>query len=344
MPYRLPACPADLAGIADLLSQLPVPDAAARAAATARQERLTKPLGSLGRLEQLAIWLAGWQADGPHVDTPAILIFAGNHGVAARGVSAFPPSVTAQMVTTFETGGAAINQLAAVAGATLSVIPIDLDRPTADMVTAPAMTEAEGMAAIAAGWQAVSDTDADVFVLGEMGIGNTTAAAAICHALYGGTAADWTGAGSGVVGDARAAKTEAVHDAVLRHRATDPQSPLAALFGLGGRELAAMAGACLAARFKRVPVVLDGYVVAAAVAPLVAVTPAILGHCTAGHRSQEPGHRAVLDRFGARPSLELDLRLGEGSGAALALPLLRAAAACHTGMATFDGAGVDEPV
>jgi nicotinate-nucleotide--dimethylbenzimidazole phosphoribosyltransferase len=320
-----------------LMTKLPAADEAARIAAQARDAVLTKPPGSLGRLEEIAAHLAAWQGrHPPRVDRPAILVFAGNHGVAARGVSAYPSTVTAQMVTNFAAGGAAINQLAKVAAATLKVVPLSLDRPTADLTEVPAMGEAETIAAIAAGMDAVP-TDADLVAVGEMGIGNTTAAAALAAGLFGGGAADWVGPGTGVDAAGLARKRDAVDQALALHRTDDPWACLARL---GGRELAAIAGAVLQARIDRRPVLLDGYVATAAAAVLARARPDALAHCLAAHRSAEPAHGRLLERLGLRPLFDLGLRLGEGSGAALGVCLARAAIACHTGMASFAEAGV----
>lgn len=333
--------PADFASLRALLTDLPVPDAAAIEAARARQAVLTKPAGSLGRLEDLAVWMAGWQSSArPVLDRPHVVICAGNHGVAAQGVSAFPSDVTHQMVANFRAGGAAINQLAGSADASLDVLALDLDRPTADFTQSPAMNELETIRAFAAGFQAVPG-DAHLLVVGEMGIANTTVAAALSAALIGGDPGDWTGPGTGVDAAGVALKAAVIRTALKRHAAIlgDPLSVLAAL---GGRELAAMAGAILAARMHRVPVMLDGYVVSAAALVLHALNPSALDHCLAGHVSAEPAHRALLAHLGKEPLLDLGLRLGEGSGAALAVPLLKAALACHNGMATFAEAGVSE--
>ncbi|MET4898200.1 nicotinate-nucleotide--dimethylbenzimidazole phosphoribosyltransferase [Sphingomonadaceae bacterium jetA1] len=320
------------------LAALPEPDAAARDAATTRQGQLTKPPGSLGRLEEIAIFLAGWQGRArPRIERGRAVIFAGNHGVVGRGVSAFPADVTVQMVANFAAGGAAINALAAAAGLDLSIVPLDLDRPTADFTTAPAMSEAECLAALSAGAEAVGD--ADLLVLGEMGIGNTTPAAALAAASFGGEPADWVGPGTGVDAHGLSRKAAAVADGLALHR-PHLTGAFEILRRLGGREIAAMAGAVLAARGKRVPVVLDGFIGTAAIAPLAMVHPAITAHCLSGHCSAEPGHVRLLDRLGLRPILSLDMRLGEGSGAAVAVQVIRAALAAHDGMATFAEAGV----
>ncbi len=322
------------------LSDLPDPDDDAIAGATARNGQLTKPPGALGRLEDLAIWYAGWRADPrPVLRAPHVLIFAGNHGVAAQGVSAFPAEVTAQMVLNFEAGGAAINQLCKAFGAQLSVAALDLDTPTADFTTAPAMDAAAFCAAFGAGWDAV-DPGADLLVTGEMGIANTTSAAALCLALYGGQAEDWTGAGTGVRGAAFDLKTEVVARGAALHGGQG--DGLETLRRLGGREIAAMAGAILRARTLRIPVILDGFICCAAAACLEAAQPGALDHAVAGHESAEGGHPALLRRLGKTPLLSLGLRLGEGSGGALAMGVLKGALACHSGMSTFAEAGVSD--
>jgi nicotinate-nucleotide--dimethylbenzimidazole phosphoribosyltransferase len=333
----MPAPFQSLADFRRLLGDLPAPDAAARAAAKARDAVLTKPPGSLGRLEEVAVWMAGWQGtDRPVVERPLVLVFAGTHGVTARGVSAFPAEVTVQMVANFRAGGAAINQLAKSFGARIAVHALDLDRPTQDFTTGPAMTEAEAVAALAAGWDAV-DPGTDLLVTGEMGIGNTTAAAALACALFGGDAAAWTGRGTGVDDRGLALKITVVAEGIARHPGL---GPLAALRCLGGRELAAMAGAIARARVERIPVILDGFICCAAAAVLECEVPGALDHAIAGHVSAEAAHRRLLGHLGKVPLLDLGLRLGEGSGAALAIGVVKGALACHSGMATFAEAGV----
>jgi nicotinate-nucleotide--dimethylbenzimidazole phosphoribosyltransferase len=326
-----------LADIRAMLAQLPAPDAGAIAAAEARNGQLTKPPGALGRLEKLAIWMAGWQGtEKPRAEKPQIAIFAGNHGVTAKGISAFPAEVTVQMVANFAHGGAAINQLAKAFGAKLDVHALDLDRPTADFTEGPAMSEAEVVAAFQKGFDAV-DGSADLFVAGEMGIGNTTAAAAIATALYGGTG--WAGRGTGV-DDAGLRRKEAAVAAGIEKNAGALSDPLQVLRCLGGREIAAMAGSILGARMARVPVILDGFIACAAAAVLDRAAPGALDHCVAGHQSAEGAHARLLEKLGKEPLLSLGLRLGEGSGAALAIGVVQGAVACHSGMATFAEAGV----
>ena len=328
-----------LASFCALLQSAPAPDAAAFAGAAARNGQLTKPPGALGRLEDLAVWYAGWRGDPrPMITAPQVVIFAGNHGVTARGVSAFPAEVTAQMVINFDHGGAAINQLSKAFGATMTVYALDLDRPTVDFTAGPAMTEAELVQALATGWSAVNP-QADLLVTGEMGIGNTTVAAALAAALFSGAGAQWVGRGTGVDDAGLARKAMVVDEGLALHHAA-LSDPLQVLRCLGGRELAAMAGAIAAARAHRIPVILDGFICCAAAAVLDRAVPGALDHCVAGHLSAEGAHGKLLNHLGKEPLLSLGLRLGEGSGAALAIGILQAAVACHSGMATFAEAGV----
>ena len=320
-----------------LLAGMSGPDTAARAGAEARNGQLTKPPGALGRLEELAIWYGSWRGtDRPRVGKRQVIVFAGNHGVTAQGVSAFPSEVTVQMVANFEHGGAAVNQLSRVAGAEMSVHALDLDTPTADFTQAPAMDEAEVVSALQTGWNAV-DADTELLVVGEMGIGNTTSAAAIANALFGGDAVDWTGRGTGVDDAGLSNKTRVVAEGVALHGTDDA---LEVLRCLGGRELAAMAGAIASARAKNIPVILDGFICSAAAACLAKAQDGALDHVVAGHLSQEGAHGKMLDALDKTPLLSLDMRLGEGSGATLAINILVAAVECHSGMATFAEAGV----
>jgi nicotinate-nucleotide--dimethylbenzimidazole phosphoribosyltransferase len=333
---------ASLDEIRALSRQLPGPDLDAGTAAALRQSQLTKPAGSLGRLEELAIWLATWQAHHPpRFAHPRTIVFAGNHGVAARGVSAYPAAVTTQMVQNFIAGGAAVNQLCRTVGADLRVYEMNLDQPTRDMLEGPAMSEEECGKALAYGMMAV-EPGIDALAIGEMGIGNTTSAAAMCAALFGGEAGLWTGPGTGVAGAVLDKKRRVVAEAVALHRLA-AKDPFDILRRLGGVELAAIAGAVIAARLGRVPVVLDGFAATTAAAVLFAADAHALDHCVVAHVSAEPGHRVLLERLGQRALLDLGMRLGEASGATLALGLLKAAAACHNGMATFAEAGVSGP-
>lgn len=329
----------NLAEIRDLLTGLPGPDREAAAQARQREQVLTKPAGALGRLEEISEWMSAWQGrHPPRAEIARVCVFAGNHGVAARGVSAYPAEVTAQMVQNFIAGGAAVNQLALQADADLRIFEMALDYPTADFTQGPAMSDADCARAMAYGMTAVEES-IEVLALGEMGIANTTSAAAICHALYGGAAQDWVGPGTGVEGEALARKVAAVTEGVAVNR--DAMSdPLEVLRCLGGQEIAAMTGAIIAARMARVPVLLDGYVSTAAGAVLHAIDDSALDHCLVAHRSSEPGHQMLMEILGKRPLLDLGMRLGEASGAALGINIVRAAVACHTGMASFEDAGV----
>ena len=325
-----------------LLGELPGPDLAACSAVAARQAQLTKPPGSLGRLEELVGWLAAWQGRAePTLERPHAAVFAGNHGVAAQGVSAYPAEVTRQMVQNFIAGGAAVNQLCALADADLRVYEMALDQPTRDFTEAPAMDETDCARALTYGMMAVEE-GVDVLALGEMGIANTTSAAALCHALYGGKAEAWVGRGTGVDDAGLSRKVEVVHRAVALHRPI-MSDPFEVLRCLGGQEIAAITGAILAARMARVPVLLDGYACTAAAAVLHAVDRHLIDHCKVAHVSVEPGHRLLLEQIGQRALFDFGMRLGEASGATLAILVLRAAVACHNGMATFAEAGVSGP-
>ncbi|TQS72907.1 nicotinate-nucleotide--dimethylbenzimidazole phosphoribosyltransferase [Rhodobacteraceae bacterium] len=317
--------------------RLPQASSTARNAARLRQDSLSKPPGSLGRLEDLALFMAEWQdTDRPAITTAQAVVFAGNHGICAQGVNPFPQSVTAQMVANFQRGGAAINQLCRANGADLAVVALDLDTPTADFTQQPAMTADETLHALNQGAAAV-DPKADILILGEMGIGNSTVAAALSCALFGDKVADWVGHGTG----SDAAGIDRKIDAVTRGLARHPdRTGMGILSALGGREQAAICGAVLAARLHRIPVILDGYICTASAAPLHGVDPRLLDHAIVGHVSAEPGHRKLLAALRKVPVLGFEMRLGEGSGAALALGIVRAALDCHNGMATFAEAGV----
>lgn len=330
---------ADRAAFGAALLSLPEPDAMAMDAAAQRQAVLTKPAGSLGRLEEIALFMAGWQGRArPRADDIQAIVFAGNHGVAERGVSAFPASVTAQMVANFKAGGAAINALAAACGAELTVVALDLDRPTGDICTQPAMSEQDCLDALNAGAAAVRG-GADLLFVGEMGIANTTPAAALCAQVFGGAPDEWIGRGTGVDHHGLARKAEAVAIALGLHGG-ECADAFETLRRLGGREIAAMAGAVLAARLHRVPVLLDGFICCAAIAPLMRANPALTAHCLAAHCSAETGHDRLLRALSLDPLLRLDMRLGEGSGAAVAAQIVRSALAAHNGMATFAEAAV----
>jgi len=322
----------------DLVNLLPDPETAAVEAWRARDAQLTKIPGSLGRLEDIAEWLAS--ATGqipPKVEKPLVAVFAANHGITAKGVSAFPSEVTKQMVANYANGGAAINQICMVSDIGLKVFELALDLPTPDISEEDAF-DAQGCAAtMAFGMESLAG-GVDLLCLGEMGIGNTAVASAIYLALYGGTAAEWVGPGTGVQGAALANKAAVVEQAVLR--IGGEMDPFEILRRLGGREIAAMVGAIIGARHQKVPVVVDGFVTTAAAALVHAMNPRAIDHCLFAHVSAEPAHGKALKAMGKTALLDLGMRLGEGTGAAIAASIVRAAAACHAGMATFAEAGV----
>ncbi len=343
------------------------PDAGAIAAARAHLDALTKPPGSLGRLEELVEQLAGITGDpAPRVDHPAIVVAAGDHGVARHGVSAYPPEVTAQMVANFVAGGAAINALAGGIGADVVVVDVgvagavpdgDPDTAharllrrrvrdgTADFTAGPAMRREDAEAAIEAGIEVARDVAADgagIVGVGEMGIGNTTAASAVASVLTGFAPDAVTGLGTGVDAEGRQRKVRAIERAIAVN-APDRLDPVGVLAAVGGLEIACLTGVILGAAAARIPVVLDGFITGAAALVACDLAPGLPDRLIAAHRSPEPGHAIVLNRLGLRPLLELELRLGEGSGAALAIGLLQAAARVRDGMATFDDAGVSGP-
>jgi nicotinate-nucleotide--dimethylbenzimidazole phosphoribosyltransferase len=322
----------------ELIANLPGPVSQALVDARQRDSQLTKPPGALGRLEEIAFWLAAWSGRKPSVTRPLVAIFAGNHGVTRQKITPYPPEVTKQMVANFSNGGAAINQICATYDLGLKVFDLALDYPTGDITEEAALSERDCAATMAFGMEAIAG-GTDLLCIGEMGIGNTTIAAAINYALYGGTAQEWVGPGTGSEGEVLQRKIRAVEKAVELHR-DHLSDPLELLRRLGGREIAAMAGAILAARMERIPVIIDGYVATAAAAVLKAANPSALDHCLIGHVSGEPGHTRAIDKLGKTPLLALGMRLGEGTGAALAAGIVKAAAACHSGMATFESAGV----
>ncbi len=325
--------------IRKLIFSIPGPDEIARATVLAREAELIKPRGALGRLEAISAHVAAWQGRAqPRISRPLVAIFAGSHGVVAKGVSAYPNEVNRAMLASFSNGHAAINQLCKAFDLGLKVFDLAIDLPTGDITEGAALEEAACAATIGFGMEAIAN-GTDLLCLGEMGIGNTTPAAAIYAALYGGAAAEWVGRGTGVDDAGHARKVAAVEAALALHR-EHLRDPLEILRRLGGREIAAMVGAILAARIERVPVILDGYVVTAAAAILHALDRTALDHCLAGHCSAEGAHARVLEKLGLKPILDLGMRLGEGSGAALAAGIVKAALACHSGMATFAEAAV----
>jgi nicotinate-nucleotide--dimethylbenzimidazole phosphoribosyltransferase len=329
------------ADIRALLASMPDGDAEAVATVRARDAQLTKPPGALGKLETIVEWLAAWQRNGtPKVERPVVAVFAGNHGVVAQGVAAYPQAVTAQMVANFQNDGAAVNQICKTFDLGLKVFELALDIPTQDITQEAALSEKDCAATMAYGMEAIAN-GCDLLCIGEMGIGNTTIAAALAHGLFGGKAEDWVGPGTGVDAEGLKRKADAVARAARLHN-DYLSDPLEVLRRMGGRELAAMAGAILGARLNRVPVLIDGYVATAAAAVLFKADPRALQHCMAAHVSAEPAHRALLGKLGLSPLLDLNMRLGEASGAAMAAGIVRAAANCHSGMATFTSAGVSD--
>lgn len=322
----------------DALADLPRPDDAAAAAVATRAASVLRPAGALRRLDELAVHVAAWQGSAtPAVDRPAVLVFAGDHGVAGAGVSAYPLEVTAAMLAAVRDGRATINAMARTVGASLQVHDVGVGQPTGDIRVEPAMSPERCEAIARSGAAAVDDVvarGADLLVVGELGIGNTTVAAALAAALLGGDVAAWVGRGTGVDDEGLTRKREAVAAAVERIGARD--DPIETMREIGGCELVAMAAAVLRARHHRLPVVLDGYVATAAVLPLHLAAPGALDHCLIGHASAEPGHRRILHQLGVEPLLDLEMRLGEGTGALAAVPLVRIACACVTEVATFD--------
>ena len=334
------------------------PDANARQRGLQRQGQLTKPPGSLGQLEALAVALSAMQGtDRPAMDRISITVFAADHGVCEEGISAFPQAVTAQMITNFSNGGAAISVMARQLGAQLEVVNLGtvtplagspngvLNQPitpgTANLMRQPAMTRAQVIAALAAGDAAAERARANgaqLFIGGDMGIGNTTSAAALACALLDAAPADVTGPGTGLDSRGLSHKAAVIGRALQRHG--PDRDPLAILQSLGGLEIAGLTGAIMGAAQRGIPVLVDGFIVSTAALIAVRQQPRVRQWLLFGHRSAEPGHRHVLEALEASPLLDLGMRLGEGSGAAVAVPLLRAACALHNNMATFDDAGV----
>jgi nicotinate-nucleotide--dimethylbenzimidazole phosphoribosyltransferase len=320
------------------LPDLPAPDEAARAAVLARAARVLRPAGAFARLDEIGGWLAAWQSSTrPAVERPALVVFAADHGVVAEGVSAYPTTVTTAMLAALRDGVATANALAHEVGASVEVVDVGVGRPTGNIAVEPALDPDRFDDAFEAGRATVRAVDADLLVLGEMGIGNTTAAAAVASSLFGLTADDWTGRGTGVDDATLRRKVAVVEKARAR---AGPCTPLETLRQLGGSEMAAVAGAALEARLRRLPVVLDGFVVTASVGPLELLRAGALDHCLAGHRSPEPGHSLLLEKLGKEPLLDLGLRLGEGTGALATVPLVRMAARAVTDVATFEEWGV----
>jgi nicotinate-nucleotide--dimethylbenzimidazole phosphoribosyltransferase len=342
-----------------VIQECPAVSTVHREAAMMRQGQLTKPTGALGRLETLAIELAGLQhADRPRAERVPIIVFAGDHGVAAQGVSAYPQEVTIAMMANFAGGGAAISVLARELGSSLEVVDagtlaettmpgVITDKPrrgTRDFSEQAALEAVELAFAFDCGRRAVARAAAsspDLLILGEMGIGNTTSAAAIAAALLGVSADKITGLGTGLNAAGRARKARLIDAALVHHRLKGAPAEHV-LATVGGLEIAAICGAIIAAAQRRIPVLVDGFIVSVAALAAVRINPSCRPYLVFSHRSAEQGHRIVLEALDVRPLLDLDLRLGEGSGAALALPILRLACALHNRMATFAEAAVPD--
>ena len=324
--------------ILPLLEGFPAPDTAARSAVMDRAADVLRPAGALRRLDELAGWLAGWQrTDQPRVEEPVALLFAADHGVAEEGVSAYPADVTAAMVKALDAEVATASALARATGTHIRVVDVGVGVPTANLARGPALDLPAFLTCLEAGREAVRDARADLLALGEMGIGNTTAAGTLCALLFDEPADRWTGRGTGLDDEGLRRKVEVVERARTRARGADPAE---ALRQVGGSEITALAGAILEARHLGIPVILDGFVVTAAVLPLARMASDALAHCVAGHRSDEAGHAELLRRLGLEPVLDLGLRLGEASGALLAIPILRMACAAVTEVATFEEWGL----
>jgi nicotinate-nucleotide--dimethylbenzimidazole phosphoribosyltransferase len=324
----------------ELISQLPSQSEFASEAVREREARLSKPVGSLGRLEEIAEWLAAWSGKAkPQIMRPLVAIFAGNHGVLAQGVTSQPQSLTMDMVNNFAAGGAPINQICITNDLGLKVFDLALEHPTEDITVTAAMDERTCAATMAFGMEAIAG-GTDLLCIGEMGVGNTTIAAAISLALFGGQAEDWVSLAAGEDASVLPAKIAAVKKAVALNEG-NLRDPLEVLRRLGGRELAAITGAILAARAEKIPVLIDGYVASAAAAILLAMNGEALDHCLFSHVSSEQGHRLLLEKMGKAPLLDLNISLGSGVGAALAAGLVKTAAQCHIATATAEDAGMN---
>ena len=307
------------------------------------QNELTKPPGSLGKLEEYAIWMAGWQKKiKPTIENVHCLIFAGNHGISCKGVSAYQAEVTSQMVKNFERGGAAINQLCDLANISLSVIPIDLETPTRDFSEDTAMDKKEVISAMQLGFDSVPNK-CDLLVLGEMGISNTTSATAISCALFDEPVKKMTGIGTGLNKKQISNKIQIIQSAIKLH-GKKFKDTLSILSCYGGREISAIVGSIISARLMSIPILLDGFICSAAASSLTLFDKMILDHCLISHLSSEPGHAKILKYLKKDPILDLKLRLGEGSGGAIATLILKAALATHNGMATFKDAKVTNKI
>jgi nicotinate-nucleotide--dimethylbenzimidazole phosphoribosyltransferase len=321
------------------LANAPLPDLESKSAVLDRAANILRPTGALARLDETCAWLASWQhTSTPRIERPAAIVFAADHGVTIEGVSAYPADVTVAMLKALRDGVATAAAMARAIGARIEVVDAGVADPTGNITVEPALTPERFEARFDQGRNAVAGLDADLLVFGEMGIGNTTPAAAVAATLFGGPAEDWTGRGTGIDDETRARKIAVVEKA--RARVSQDAGPLEILRQVGGSELAAIAGGITEARARSIPVVLDGFVVTAAASALDVLVPGALAHCIAGHRSPEPGHSLLLDKLGLEPLLDLGMRLGEGSGALAAVPLVRLAAAVVNDVATFEEFGL----
>lgn len=321
-------------------------DESSSEAVRSRAAQVLRPPGAMAVLDNLAAWLAGWQrTEKPSINAAGVAVFAADHGVAARGVSAFPSEITKAMVAAIESGQATCTALARQVGASVELVDVGVGDPTADFTVSDALSTDRFSKAWQTGISTVADLHErdggiDLLIPGELGIGNTTAASAVAAAVIGGEPGEWCGRGTGVDDAGLSRKIETVTEGL--QRIDGEQDPLEKLRRVGGAELVAIAGATVEARRRSIPVLLDGFIATAALAPLHAIDPTILDHCVAGHASAEPGHQKLLDYLGKQPLLSLDLRLGEASGALVALPLLRAAATAVVDVATFAEAGITD--
>ncbi|MET3590261.1 nicotinate-nucleotide--dimethylbenzimidazole phosphoribosyltransferase [Bartonella silvatica] len=318
-----------------LLTNLPTADAFSITLAKKRQAKLTQAQGALGKLGDIAVWYAGWRGEEkPFIKRPLVAIFSGNHGVIEEKVTPFPQSMTQQMVKNFSSGGAAINQICVTYDLGLKIFDLALEYPTVNITKDAAMDECSAAATMAFGMESIAG-GTDLLCIGEMGIGNTTIASALCFALFGGVVEEWTGGGMGSQGEFYQRKIAAVKTAVSLHK-DYLNDPFEIMRRLGGREIAAMVGAILAARMEKVPVILDGFVATAAAAVLYKMHPQALDHTLVGHISSEPAHRKLLTKIGKEPLLDLKMCLGEGTGAAIAAGIVKAAVLTHAKMAILE--------
>ncbi|ABM45473.1 nicotinate-nucleotide--dimethylbenzimidazole phosphoribosyltransferase [Bartonella bacilliformis] len=318
-----------------LLTNLPTPDEFIMTLAKKRQMQLTKLQGGLGKLGDIAVWYAGWRAEEkPIIRRPLVAIFSGNHGVTDENITPFPRSMTQQIVNNFAAGGGAINQICAAYDLGLKIFDLALEYPTMNITKDAAMDERSAAATMAFGMESIAG-GIDLLCVGEMGIGNTTIASALCLALFGGDAEEWIDPGTGDVGEFYQRKVMAVKTAVFLHK-DYLNDPFEVMRCLGGREIAAMVGAILAARMEKIPVILDSFVTTAAAAILYKMHPRALDHIIVGHISTNSAHRKLLEKIGKEPLLDLKVHLGEGIGAAMAAGVVKAAVLTHAQMAIFE--------